>query len=369
MSSRSSISREVRKAKESVGRIPSIKSITGWIKLALIRLLTPVWDGICTVLAPVDRALEVFPASLYNRTLGRHFGKVSGLQFVVLLLGFALIALAPYWIPYYDQTLYITFTSAALWAIFAMSWDIQSGYTGYISFGHSVLSGAAGYTIGLLILHVDSGLGPLTTIPLAVLASLFVGLIIAVPSLRLRGPYFGLITLVAVLLATNLIFAYSDWTQGELGINAVDSLFDENWVRYYFVAIPMLLIAFVLTYVARSNVGLVLMAIRENEPGIGGALFAYLGKPITPSSLVEITNSIEIIAIAVIGGMGSIVGPLFGAFFFFFMEGKLLPDYIDSSAMQRLVLWLLVLGVFLFARNGLFRLIWHAIGAIGGDSE
>ncbi|AGN00168.1 inner-membrane translocator [Salinarchaeum sp. Harcht-Bsk1] len=354
--------------------------------------LRPVWDAICTVLAPLDRALQPV-AGLYNRSLGRHFGTMTGLQFAVITLGFAMIATVPFWSPLYSETLNITFAVASIWAIFAMSWDIQSGYTGYISFGHSVLSGAAGYTIGLLILHYDPSMGPLTTIPIAVLASLVLGLVIAVPSLRLRGPYFSLITLVGVLLFTNLIFAFSEWTNGELGIHQVDPFTYEPWVRYYYMAIPMLAIAVGLTYVARSNVGMVLLTIRENERavssagldptkfkissfvlssipmGIGGALLVYYGRAINPVSFVEISNSIEIIALAVIGGMGSIIGPLFGSFLFFFLEEEFLRDFIDDSSTRTLVLWLFVLGVLVFARNGVFRVVWHGLGAVRGDSE
>jgi len=382
-----------RGSTELLGRIPSVKAIVGRVKRLLLVVLHPIWEGVCTVLGPLDRILQPVADLLYNRTIGGHFGTVTGLQFLALVVGFGMIATVPFWDPLYEGALNVTFATAAIWAVFAMSWDIQSGYTGYISFGHSVLSGAAGYTIGLLLLHVDAGLGMAVTVPLAVLASLVLGLAIAVPSLRLRGPYFSLITLVGVLLFTNLIFAFSEYTNGELGINAVERLTYEPWIMYYYMVIPMLVIAVGLTYVARSNVGMVLIAIRENEPavssagldatkfkissfvvssipmGIGGSMLAYSGTAITPSSFVELTNSIEIIAIAVIGGMGSIVGPLFGSFFFFFLDYELLPDYVESSSMQTLVLWLLVLAVFLFTQNGIFRTIWHGLGSVRGDSE
>ncbi len=362
------------------------------MKGTLRSALLPVWNVLCMLLAPLDRALQPI-ANVYNRTLGGHFGEMNGLQFAVISLGFAAIATVPFWSPFYSETLNITFAVASIWAIFAMSWDIQSGYTGYISFGHSVLSGAAGYTIGLLILHYDPSMGPATTIPVAVLASLVLGLVIAVPSLRLRGPYFSLITLVGVLLFTNLIFAFSGWTNGELGIHQVDPFTYEPWVRYYYMAIPMLLVALGLIYISRSNVGMVLVTIRENERavssagldptkfkissfvlssipmGIGGALLVYYGRAINPTSFVEISNSIEIIAIAVIGGMGSVVGPLFGSFLFFFLEEEFLRDVIGDSSLRTLVLWLFVLSVLVFARNGVFRVIWHGLGAVRGDSE
>ncbi|GAB3683537.1 hypothetical protein GCM10028857_11240 [Salinarchaeum chitinilyticum] len=361
-------------------------------RAALHTLLLPLWNVVCKLLAPIDRGLQPI-ANAYNRLLGHHFGTMTGLQFGVISLGFGLIATVPFWSPLYTETLNITFAMASIWAIFAMSWDIQSGYTGYISFGHSALSGAAGYTIGLLILHYDPSMGPAVAIPLAVLASLLLGLVIAVPALRLRGPYFSLITLVGVLLFTNLIFAFSDWTNGELGINKVEPFTYEPWIRYYYMAIPMLLIAIGLTYVARSNVGTVLLAIRENEPavsdagldptkfkissfvlssvpmGIGGALLVYYGRAITPTSFVDLQNSIEIIAIAVIGGMGSILGPLFGSFLFFFLEEELLRQFFDESSVRALVLWTFVLAVLVFTRNGIFRAIWHGLGSVRGDSE
>jgi len=369
--------------------------LTRRTKALLRRALLPVWNALRLVLGPVDRVLQPL-ANGYNRSLGRHFGEMTGLQFGILALGFGGIATVPFWSPLFpDMSLNSTLALAAIWAIFAMSWDIQSGYTGYISFGHSVLSGAAAYTIGLLLLHHDPSMGPALTIPLGVLAALVMGLVIAVPALRLRGPYFSLITLVGVLLFTNLVFAFSEWTQGELGINRpIDPFTYEPWLRYYYMVIPMFLIAIGLTYVARSNVGMVLVAIRENETavsdagldptkfkvssfvlssipmGIGGSLLVYFrGGPVSPSNVVELQNSIEMIAIAVVGGMGSIVGPLFGAFLLFFLEEELLREFFEESSIRTLVLWLLVLGVLVFARNGVFRVLWHGLGAVGGDEE
>jgi len=359
-------------------------------KAELARLLAPVGRALSRVLAPLDRAFAPL-ARPFNRYLGGHFGEVTGLQLVVLLGGVVGILAVPLWGPLYSGSMIRTLGIASIWAIFAMSWDVQSGYTGYISFGHSVLSGAAGYTVAMLVEHLDPGVSAAVTIPLAVLAALVLGLLIAVPSLRLEGPYFSLVTFVAVLLFARLVVAYSEWTGGELGLRVTPFTYDPT-LRFYLAAIPMLLVAAGLTYVARSNVGLVLVAIRENEPavsaagisptrfklssfalssipmGIGGVLLAYFGGNVDPNTFVVVDNSIEMIAMAVLGGMSSILAPLFGALLFVFLRDELLRAVFDQS-MRWISLWLLVLAVLVFARQGLFRLVWHGLARVGGERK
>ena len=376
--------------------------------LAAVGLLTTaggalsslLWAVFQPLLAPLDRVLQPV-ANLYNRTLGQYLGEVSGLQFAMLSVGFLAILTGPFWGNARALAL------GCIWAIFAMAWDIQSGYTGYISFGHSALAGMGGYTVGMLGYNLEAVnqvvyLGqnaPVVHIALAlaVLTTLILGLLIAMISLRLRGPYFSLVTLVAVLLFMRLIRGFNQYTNGENGISGFQhglqpfSLGDPI-ARYYWMAIPMLLVAAVLLVIARSNVGLILTGIRENEAavsaagisptkfkvtsfvissipmGLAGAMLAYFQGSVSQQSHVMVDNSIEIIAMAVIGGMASILGPLFGAMSLIYVEDRILHALFEPG-MRGLVLWSLILVVFLVARDGIFRRIWHGLGAVRGDSE
>ncbi len=95
------------------------------------------------------------------------------------------------------------FIFANFLAIFAMSWDILSGYTGYISFGHPFLIGIAGYTTAMLTSHLDTPL--YLSIPLAVLVTMIAGILFFLPALRTRGTYFALVTLAFMEVTYHLM--------------------------------------------------------------------------------------------------------------------------------------------------------------------
>jgi len=375
-------------------------------------LFAPIGRAFDTIMAPLDRALEPL-AGVFNRLFGGIFGEVTGLQFgflftaIVLLLtggvwGGEMVLLTGEGLAAVD--IRSTLALACIWAIFAMSWDIQSGFTGYISFGHSVLSGAAGYTVALLLSNTGGSstiLGMsiewtyLTMTPVAVFATLVVGLLLALPSLRLEGPYFSLITFISVLLFFRLTRAYSGTLGGIPGFQEPEFLASpaDPLMRYYVMLVPMLLIALVLTIVARSNIGLVLTAIRENEPavsaaginptkfkiwsfvissipmGIGGVLLVGYYGNVDPNTFIIVDNSIEMIAMAVIGGMSSILGPLGGAFLFEIVRESVLGQFFDSGALRNLFLFVFVIVVLVLARDGLFRMLWHRLAAVRGDEQ
>lgn len=345
--------------------------------------------------------LQVVADRLFNDWVGDHFGHLTGRQFLVLTLGLLGILFFPYWAQNVFPVTYIhTAALACVWAIFAMSWDFQSGFTGYISFGHSVLSGSAAYAAAMLLTHVDPEMNFHVVAIVAIVVALVVGLLVALPSLRLEGPYFSLITFVAVLLLTRLIGAFGEWTNGELGLRINRNIqwapgATEPFARYYLMLFPMLLVGIVLVYLARSNTGLILTAIRENEPavsaaglnptkfklwsfvvssipmGLGGVLLLVFYGSVDPSTFVIVDNSIEMIAMAVIGGMASILGPLFGAFLFVFLADQLLEGLLEWAPLfhegqQWVVLWIVVLFILVFARNGIFRWLWSVLG---GDAE
>lgn len=301
----------------------------------------------------------------------------------------AVIALLtlPFWGPQYQYV----FALASIWAIFGMGWDIISGHTNYISFGHSALSGAAAYTTGILVYNVDPGLSMTITFPLSVLGAVLVGLLFAAPTLRLKGPYFSLITLVAVLVLTQLVYIYGEYTGGELGITAVETLTYDFTEMYYYSLVPMLLIGAVLVVVSQSNIGRILRAIGENEEaiesagidttkfklwafllssitmGIGGAMLAHFYGNVDPTTVLAIDRSLEMVAIAVLGGMGTIAGPLGGAFVFVFLRDEVLTMF--GSTGRWFSLWVLVLLFLVFLRDGLFPFIWSKLGSIGGSDD
>lgn len=263
----------------------------------------------------------------------------------------ALVALAafPFWIqPVLGRgggiLAVVSVTSALFFAMFAMSWDTVSGYTGQISFGHALFFTVGGY--GAAILNTQVGLPPAVAVVVATVLAALAGLLIGGPALRLEGPYLSLITLVAPLILLQLFIVFSDTFGGELGLPSPEPLvpmngfFAQAMANFYVAFALFCVILAVLLAVTRSNAGSVFTAIREDEQsvaasglnpakfkmfafvlsaavgGLAGAVFVHtVGKP-QPSQLLVMTVSIEVIIATIVGGMGTITGAAVGGLFF-----------------------------------------------------
>ncbi len=241
---------------------------------------------------------------------------------------------------------------ANIWAVLAMSWDILSGYTGQISFGHSFFFGLGGYTTAMM--SVLYGLSPVLIIIVSGFVAALGGLIVAAPALRLRGPYLALMTLVAALGLERLMRLLKP----QIGIPGAegailcipDCFLTFNLpAKYYYSLGLMLFIALALYALARSRIGLTFEAIRDDEEaaqaagintakyktlafavsgfvaGISGSFYVYHIGSASPASLLNLERSIEAIVAAVIGGMGTIVGPIAGAYFLILTQEFLRP--------------------------------------------
>lgn len=239
-----------------------------------------------------------------------------------------------------DPTLALTLALAYFWGVYAMSWDVVSGYTGQISFGHGVFFAVGGYTSALL--NLGHGIDPTLSIPAGMVLAAVAGVLIGVPALRLRGPYLSLVTLVAPLILTQVFIFRSDVFGGEQGLSGVDPLFglqtfgDE--MAFYYVAFALFVFVLaVALIVTRTDAGAVLTAIREDEVtvasvginpakfkimafvlsaaigGLAGAVIVHTpsGNP-SPTTLMSITVNVEVIIAAILGGMGTIVGAAIG---------------------------------------------------------
>lgn len=253
--------------------------------------------------------------------------------------GLAIVALAVLPLVLSDILL-LKFAGAMFFAVFTISWDFVSGYTGYISFGHAVFFGAAGY--GSAILNTQFGLDPLLTIPVGTLCAVVVGILIGVPSLRLEGPYLSLVTLVAPLLLLQIFVYFREYTGGQRGLLGVETIWFDPMANYY-VAFGVLIVALIVALAfTRSNVGTIMEAIAGDEEivsasglnpakykifafvlsaaigGFAGAVYTHTAVgSATPSLLLGLLVSANVIIAAVLGGMGTITGAALGGFSFY----------------------------------------------------
>ncbi len=300
----------------------------------------------------------------------------------LLLAGLALIAL-PFTLKLLGLSLN-TGTMVVVLAIAAMGLNLCVGYTGLVSFGHGTWFGIGGYAAGLIQLHWFGGeiwLPLLLSMVVVAALSAFVGVVI----LRRRGVYFSLLTLALAALTYTVAFRWSAVTGGEDGLGglkrgSIGPISLDNAVAYYVtVALLGLGVLYLLLRLSRSPFGHVLVAIRENQlrasfqgypvercklavyvisavvTGFAGALLAFQTYLVSAEA-VSVPFSGELLAMVVIGGMRSMLGPALGALFF------ILFRELFSIWTANWLLWfgLIFVGFVLYSPGGLVG-IWGTL--------
>jgi len=287
---------------------------------------------------------------------------------VVVLLFFFVLLLFP--LVTQDPYLLRILILASIFAIFAASWDLLSGFTGQMNFGHALFFGVAAYTAALLNLHAH--IPPWGSIPLGALAAVLAGLIIGIPCLRLRGTYLALTTLAFPIILLGVVYAIPDITGGELGISGLERLSGSRLSDYYIAIVLMLGLSAIMWKITHSNTGLIFHAIREDElaartaginttrykllafclsgffAGISGGLYAHFMRIAGPANL-EVTMSFMVVIWAIFGGVVTIYGPI-GAVFILF---PLLELFHFWPKLRMLMFALVILLILLYMPDGL----------------
>ncbi|HWK43411.1 MAG TPA: branched-chain amino acid ABC transporter ATP-binding protein/permease [Stellaceae bacterium] len=296
-----------------------------------------------------------------------------------VLLGLAAIAAGPFLIasPYY---LHIIVT-IAIYSIVVLGLDVVFGYTGEVSIGHAALFGIGAYTTGCLLMHFNIGLGP--SLILAPIVAAGFGLVLALPALRVTGPYLAMVTLAFGTIVQILINETVDLTNGPLGIKLNTPLvFDwRDWgdalplfdmslkrmkeVQYYYIVMAVLVATIlVVNRILASYLGRAFEALRDSPiasdcmavsvykykvyafvtsaafAGLGGALFAYSEQYIAPNNF-SFDLSIQFLLAVTMGGRKSRLGPILGAAIVVFLPNLL----ADISLFRTLALVVAVVAV------------------------
>ena len=252
----------------------------------------------------------------------------------VVVVVFAAFMAVPLWITA-DYQLNILFR-IFLFAALGLAWNLVGGYAGQLSLVHAAFFGIGGY--GMSLFHDKLGVPSWPALLLAVVVAVLAAGAIGRVAFRLRGPYFALATIafaeVLRHVAKNLQF-----TGGDVGLQAPALFAGEISRSFYWAAVILTTIAFGLSeWTARSRFGYYLMAIRENEDtalavgvpapryklyayllsaaltAIGGALYSSLFLYIVPDQVLSIDISNEIAIVAMLGGAGTLLGPIVGSF-------------------------------------------------------
>jgi branched-chain amino acid transport system permease protein len=237
-----------------------------------------------------------------------------------------------------DSYLLRILIQASIFAILAASWDLLSGFTGQMNFGHAFFFGVGAYTAALLNLHIH--IPPWGSIPSGALAAVFAGLVIGIPCLRLKGTYLALTTLAFPIILMGIVFALPDITGGDLGISGISRLSGSRVGDYYITVVLMLGLTTLMWKITDSKTGIIFHAIREDElavrasginttrykllafslsgffAGLSGGLYAHFMRIAGPSTL-EVSLSFTVVIWAVFGGIVTIYGPVAAVFILF----------------------------------------------------
>ncbi len=262
----------------------------------------------------------------------------------------------------------------------ASSVNIIMGYTGYVSFGHIVYFGLGGYVAFYLM--QDFGVHLLIAAVAGALFASLVAFLIGIPVLRLRGAYFALATIgineAVRVLVTNLSFL-----GGSVGMLFSFSAYDpygggKNAQQFaYFAMVVTALLTIATSFlIKKSKFGLGLMAIREDQdaamvlginparakvityaisaffPGLAGAFFFFKNGTILPETAFELTRSIESLVMVMLGGYGTVTGPIVGAVVYERLRGLLITNPTLSQA-HLVIAGVLLLLIVLFVTAGL----------------
>ena len=276
-------------------------------------------------------------------------------------------------------------TVAAIYGIWAVSWDFMSGLTGRENFGHSLFIGVGAYAAGFLNVHF--GVGPWWSLPMSMLVAMVFAVILGFPTLRLKGPYFALAMLSSAVIMQRLMLIFWEYTGGEEGIQDITPLIVNPLHYYWFVLTVLGSITLLLSWIARSRWGLILRAIRGDEAtclaaglpittykivslvisaafaGLGGALYAHYQLQVSPQ-LFAVVTSITIITMVYVGGMGTIFGPVGGALLLTIMTEGLR----DFGEWRLMIYSLLLIFILFFLPNGIIAPIWQKMRQLGRQS-
>ena len=275
----------------------------------------------------LDRGIKVRADSLYALMSWRELGYLALPRFLLI----AGILVLPFLMPsmYWQRVVSVV----CIYAILAMSFDLLAHYVGLVSLGGAFFIGTGGYIAA--VLNTSVGLPPLVGIPIAAIAGGVICTILLLPCLPLRGVYFAIVTLMYPLAMGRVIEAL-DILGGTDGILGVES-FPNQWVEQYFVIAMVLLFLFGLRRLVNVDLGLVLRAVKDNDQAVKAsgmsitffkALAVFIASGMgclagacivhiymwSGISLFALDFSILPIAATVIGGGGTLVGPVIGCF-------------------------------------------------------
>jgi ABC-type branched-subunit amino acid transport system ATPase component/ABC-type branched-subunit amino acid transport system permease subunit len=304
-------------------------------------------------------------------------GRPTAAVALIALISLAWLALGFVVTSSYVQ---LMLTLVPIWAVMGLSWNILSGYTGLVSFGHASFFGLGAYTVTIALVRYD--LTPWLGIPLGMLVGAAAGILIGYPTFRLRGHYFAL-AMLAYPLALLYVFSWLGYQEVALPMKRQAPHWYMQFADfriYTGLAVALLAAAMLISLaIERSRFGLSLVAIKQNEPaaeaaGIdtlawkikaivlsgaiaaaAGGLYAVVLLVVTPESVFGMLTSAQALIVTLFGGVGTLWGPVIGAAILVPVSEALQATLGDVlPGIQGVVFGAAIIIVILLAPEGIF---------------
>jgi branched-chain amino acid transport system permease protein len=307
----------------------------------------------------------------YSSTFFWYLALVSGSLILPLLL---------------DEYLISQLTFICMYAIATVGLMLLTGYTGQVSMGHAAFFAIGSYTSAIL---TSKGIPFILALPAAGILAGVVGILIGRPILHLSGLYLAIATMGFAFIVDEILIRWESLTRGNMGFYvdppSIGSVIFDTEIRFYYLSLVILILTlFAARNILRSPTGRAMIAIRDSEvaaqamginlakfktiafalsaffTGIAGSLYAHKLFFINPESYTIIL-SIELLAMVIIGGLGSLHGAVFGAAFFIFlpqviiMTRDYMPVYLQNqTGLEPALFGLLIILVMLFEPMGIY---------------
>jgi branched-chain amino acid transport system permease protein len=333
---------------------------------------------------------------IWNRVVaGLNFIGFTPLGFVLLIL----LAVLPFIPPFNQEHILRWLITGAFLAAQSVAFDFTAGYINVVNFGFAAILGLGAYVSAILantkpVLAVQPGISPWIGIWVGAILAALIGLGLGILTLRLRGIFAAVMAWFVGIALMGLVRNLTDLTRGPLGLHP-DSLLEttSNRPYFYIILVMMLAVYIALRLVTKSHFGLAFKAIGQNfdaarASGINptkyrvfnftlsaffagwlGGFYAHYFGSLTPQTLMHTSKTVEVLAIAYIGGRGSLWGGMAIAFPFIFFIEFLRSNLTELPGLHLVIYGLLMILIMIYYPGGASGLYNWVVEKIKGRSK
>ncbi len=306
---------------------------------------------------------------------------------ILALLGFLALLALPFVVT--DRYYLHLVIMAGIFVILTSSWNLLAGYAGQLNLGHAAFYGAGAYASALFAMKL--GVSPWLGLLLGGMVSACFGLLLGIPALRLSGPYLAITTIGFAEIMRLVAMNWVSLTRGSLGLYGIPPLtpirlggltvrFHHEQAAFYVILALILITLWCIRRLTRSQFGISLKALRDDEigaasigigttgyklavftisaffAGIAGAFFAHYQRLVSPDTL-SLSETFAILTMAMVGGLGTLTGPIVGAVLLTFLsEGLRFAEDALKLNVRFVLYGLLLILTILFMRDGVVGL-------------